>query len=206
MTKRRQVDTGWFKARLRDLRKTQEGLAAHIGIDAPGTSNMLHGKRGMSIDEAALTADYLECDMYKVLKHAGIVLRLLPPPTIPVVGDASTGDLIVPRQDTEAAAIERIEAPPGYEDGSAVIVRGDSFSPRFLNGEALAYRNKPQDPEELLGKEVIVQLRDGRLVLKRLALGSAPGRYSLLSINPTAPVMVDAPIDWVAKVDWHKTL
>ncbi len=102
--------------------------------------------------------------------------------------------------------LEEIDAPPGYQNGCAVIVRGDSFSPRYLDGEVLAYRKDGADLKKLIGAEAICKLVDGRLLLKRLTRSSIPGRYTLLSINPTTPPIPDVELEWAAKIDWHKPL
>lgn len=175
-----------------------------MGLDAPAVSNMLKGKRGMSIDEAAMIAVYLNVDIHNVLTHSGITVVSATSRRIRVVGYVTAGDQMVLKSENDPGdGIEDVEAPPGFF-GSAVIVRGDSFSPRFLDGEILAYRDEPGDPELLLGSEVIAHLTDGRTLLKRLGGGSTPGRYSLISLNPTVPAIVDAPLEWVAKIEWHK--
>lgn len=201
------VNTGWFQDRLRDLGKTQRGLAGALGLDSPAVSNMLRGRRGMSIDEAAAIASYLAVDIHKVFIEAGIPTAQIPSPKIKIFGFVGAGDQVIPiGEDGGNAPLEEIDAPPGYQNGCAVIVRGDSYSPRYLDGEVLAYRRDQADIGRLIGGEVICQLMDGRVLLKRLTRSSIPGRYTLLSLNPTTPPIADVELEWASKIDWHKPL
>lgn len=97
---------------------------------------------------------------------------------------------------------EWIESPLVY-DGLAVVIRGDHYSPRYLDGEVLAYHANAGDPEDVLGEEAFVGLVDGRIMLKRIVAGSRRGRYTLLSLNPRGDTMLDVQVVWAAPIDWH---
>lgn len=94
-----------------------------------------------------------------------------------------------------------VEAPPGIAgpDTVAVQVRGDSMLPVYRDGD-LIYYDVHQSPEELLGRDVVVELEDGRCMLKQLMAGSQAGFWTLLSHN-AAPIL-DAKIVWAARVKW----
>lgn len=201
----RVVNTVWFQNRLKDLGKTQRGLADALGIDSPAVSNLLKGKRGISIDEAAVMTAYLQVDVDTLFTHAGIPMGTAHRPMIKVMGYVGAGDQVIPfDEDGGNPPLEEIEAPPGYTDGCAVIVRGDSYSPRYYDTEILAYRRGGDDFGLLVGGEVICKLMDGRMLLKRMVRSQIPGRYTLLSLNPTAEPIADVEIEWAAKIDWHK--
>lgn len=201
----RVVNKSWFQAKLRELGKTQRDLARALGIDAPAVTQLLNGNRGVSIDEAAVIANYLHLDIQTVLLQCGVPMVQNRGKTIKILGYVGAGDTVVPfEEDGGNPPLEEIEAPPGYQDGCAVIVRGDSYSPRYLDGEILAYRPNQADVGRLIGAEVVCKVIDGRMLLKRLAKGSIPGRYTLLSLSPTSPPILDVELEWAARVDWHK--
>ena len=52
---------------------------------------------------------------------------------------------------------------------------------------------------EDLGRPVVAELEDGRVMLKRLASGSRHGVWSLLSVNPTHQSLIDVPLKWAAR-------
>jgi phage repressor protein C with HTH and peptisase S24 domain len=102
------------------------------------------------------------------------------------------------------AGLDNIEPPPG-EAGNivAVIVRGASMYPSYNDGDIIFYRREDATPEDtFIGRECVVRLTDGRMLLKRVIHGSRRGRYVLVSHN--APEITDVEIDWAAPVRWVK--
>lgn len=118
-----------------------------------------------------------------------------------LAGQVGAGAEIVPVPDDEP--IDRdVELPPGgTPDLNVVIVRGESMYPRYFDGERIYYRPEHRSPDELLGKECVVQLRDGRILVKRLRKGSRKNVYTLESYN--APSMEDVQIEWATPVRWR---
>ena len=96
------------------------------------------------------------------------------------------------------------EAPPGYEQGGAAIVRGDSGRPMFESGDVLFWKHQEPPPREPTKRPVITYLADGRLFVKKLLPGAARGIYHLLSVNPTTPVLSDQKVVSIARVGWIK--
>ena len=133
-------------------------------------------------------------------------LRGEPPanPEIPLRHYVGAGDE-VHLIDTDAE-IDYTPAPPGYEKGSAAIVRGDSMKPTFDPGDMLFFRRREAPPafKDLPQRPVIVQVKNGPLYVKKLLPGTKRGRYHLLSVNPLTPVLQDQPIDSIARIGWIK--
>jgi phage repressor protein C with HTH and peptisase S24 domain len=123
-------------------------------------------------------------------------------PTVPIVGYVGAGSEIFPMDDHEkGAALDEIEAPPGAgQNVVAVIVRGDSMYPAYRDRDRIYYERYDGPPLDLIGRECVVKLGDGRLYIKTLAGGSAPGLVTLLSFNH--PPIVDVVIEWAAPVKW----
>lgn len=143
----------------------------------------------------------IETEDTSTSKHIPILLSVLnisegAVRTIPLAGYVGAGAEIFP-MDT----LGYVDAPPGVAGSKtvAVQVRGDSMLPVYRNGD-LIYYDDHQSPEDLRGRDVVVELEDGRCMVKQLMAGSQPGFWTLLSHN-AAPIL-DAKIVWAARVKW----
>lgn len=66
---------GW---RLGRLRRSQTGLALHLGLDRSAVSRLLCGQRSLGVSEIAPVADYLSVAVSELLEHFGVVAALPP--------------------------------------------------------------------------------------------------------------------------------
>jgi phage repressor protein C with HTH and peptisase S24 domain len=115
-----------------------------------------------------------------------------------LVGRVGAGAEIIPIDQDES---EEIDLPPGASPAAvAVRIEGDSMAPRYFPGEKLFYVRDDVSPSELVGKECVVRLKDGRMLVKILRKGSKPRSFNLESWN--APTMKDQAIEWAAAVRW----
>jgi len=130
-------------------------------------------------------------------------LRGDPPPhvEVPLLHYVGAGDQVYPI-DGNDDAIDYTEAPPGYHHGGAAIVRGDSMRPLFEPGDIVFWRQLERPPNEPTKRAVLVQVKDGPLLLKKILPGTKRGLYYLLSLNPTTPVMNDQPVEAIARIGW----
>lgn len=118
--------------------------------------------------------------------------------TIDVVSYVGAGAEVFPASEP----FDEIEPPPDCPPGAfAVCIRGDSQMPVYEDGDLLVCVPAP-DPNSHLWRRVIVDLEDGRRLLKQLAPGSKKGLFNLLSLN--ASPMNDVPVVQVAKIVWHR--
>ena len=192
-----------YPNKIREIRKrkslTLEQVAELSGLSPSYLSRLEIGDRNISGKIAAKLASALNVEIHELFKgHAK---------TIPVVGYVGAGAQVWPVDDhVQGAGLEEIEVPwPLGEHAVAVIVRGDSMRPAMREGDILIYDNRLEgDLTPLIGSECILALADGRMFVKELAPGSAPGRYTLLSHN--APPMLDQSPQWAAKINliWRK--
>lgn len=98
-------------------------------------------------------------------------------------------------------AIDEIDPPPECPpEAFAVIVRGDSMWPIFEDGDILVC--VAAEPNALLGRRAIVDLEDGRRLVKQLQPGSSPATYNLVSHN--AEPILNATVVRTARIIWHK--
>jgi phage repressor protein C with HTH and peptisase S24 domain len=119
-----------------------------------------------------------------------------------VKGYVGAGAEVMPVDDVPAAdRLDEVEAPFGAPEGVvAVIIRGDSMYPRYMDGERLFYVRDDRPAAEFLGKECIVQVADGACLLKILRRGTRPGTFNLESWN--APLIENKVVEWAAPVRW----
>jgi phage repressor protein C with HTH and peptisase S24 domain len=92
-------------------------------------------------------------------------------------------------------------APPGFV-GTACMVVGDSGVPMFEPGDVLFIAPAEKPSERILGKVMVVKIKDGPEMVKRVMRGSRKGRYDLQSINPGSPSLPDRALDEVAHIRW----
>ena len=161
-----------------------------------------NGDRIPSRDKAKRYAQAFKVRWEWILEGEGSP-RTDAPATIPVVGYVGAGSEINPVDDhMQGSGLDETEAPPGTPISAvSVLVRGDSMYPRYFDGERLFYVRDDRPTEDLIGRECVVQLTDGRLFVKILRRGTRPHHFHLESWN--APIMEDQAVEWAAPVKWR---
>lgn len=82
-------------------------------------------------------------------------------------------------------------------------VRDDSMAPVFRPGQVVLVAARPSPPAGLLGRDALVELGDGRRLLRRLAPAAEAARYDLAAYNaPTLPAVVVEGASLVSGVLW----
>lgn len=126
--------------------------------------------------------------------------------TVKVAGFIGAGAMLHAfADDSDWAGLDEIEAPPGASAQSvAAIIRGDSCLPIYEDGEVLVWSERRYDVDSFLNrpKPLIVQLEDGRKLLKVVTKGRKPGHYTLLS--PNAAPIEDVKVESVSRIDWTR--
>lgn len=190
-----------MKNQIRTIRQ-KAGLTLEQVAKAAGTTNQMIGllERG----QRRLTTEWME-RIAPVLGVSPADLMELPERMVPVVGYVGAGAEIYTIDDhMKGAGMDLISAPPQGATGTmvALVVRGDSMSPAYEDGDIIYYDQVAiGDIAHLIGKRVIIRLRDGRTFIKKLRR-NADGKYWLHSHN--AEPILDPDIEWCAKVIWVK--
>lgn len=125
--------------------------------------------------------------------------------TVPVMHFVGAGDIVHLLDDD--GRIGDTAAPPGFEKGAAVIVRGESMMPIFQPGDVLFFKMREDPPKKDLPlRAVIVQVVDGPLYLKKLLPGTKRGLFHLVSVNPNTKVLLDQQVESIARIGWVKPI
>lgn len=92
---------------------------------------------------------------------------------LPVIGQTGPGGLVV----------DLALAPPPVrladELLGVVLIADDSMAPRFCAGQLALVRADALPASECLGRDAVVELADGRRLLRRLLPGADPARFDL---------------------------
>ena len=116
---------------------------------------------------------------------------------LPLVGYVGAGAEVYAIDD--GGCLDEIEPPPGIgPDAVAVLVRGDSMFPRYMEGDLLIY-DAHVTLQKADGQECVVGLPDGRRFVK-IVRAEKDGMATLESWN--RPPMREVMIEWVAPVMW----
>jgi len=175
------------RQRIREFRirrgLTQAELAEKVGTTAATVSRL-------ETDAMTVSTDWLERLATVLGVHPADLIERPGSGTVSLLGKAGRGGRIAPSEPHEfkldapgdAVAVEVAEAQGPYSMGERLIgerLHGTSA----LNGT---------------GRDCIVALKDGTLMLARLA--GAPPHATLVPFASGAPVVYDAEVDWVAPI------
>lgn len=183
----------WVKQQLDVRGLTQRSLIDVLGLTEAQISHMFTGRRRVLADEAD-----------KIRRFFGYKLPEDAPVTIAVTGRVAAGDHVELFDDyAKGAGMFHIERPDWLPPTgvAAAQIDGTSAEPWALSGDIIFWtRHAMAVNDSDLGRPVIAEMDDGRVVLKRLASGSQPGVWSLLSINPTHPNLMNVRLRWASRV------
>lgn len=187
------MNLNWIREQLAIAGKTQSDLGNAIGLTGVQINKVLQGGRALKSQEAD-----------SIRRFFGFDLPEERPSTIAVIGQVAAGDDVMLVDDYEKGAGMYHIVRPNWLPRSSVAaaeVTGGSAEPWALGGDIVFWkRDGVTVHAEDLGRPVIAALADGRVVLKRLASGSKPGVWNLLSINPSHANIVDATLIWASRV------
>ena len=171
--------------RLKTARKAAGFLTAAEAARAinHGVASYTHHENGTRkfLAEAERYARFFRVDLDWLLTGRGDMRGKRA--SIPVMGVVSAGSSVIPISDPAGdPEIDQLTLP---ERGkiAALIVKGDSMYPRFLDGEALLYDPTPTNPAHLLNCYAVAQTLDGRTMIKKLKPARKNGHYTLWSHN-----------------------
>jgi len=183
----------WLRNQMdaRDL--SQRELANKIGITEQMFTNVMAGRRLFKASEADA-----------IRRFFGYSLPEDTPRGIAVAGRVAAGDNLVLVDDfAKGDGLYQIERPQ-WVAGTGVVaaeIQGQSASPWALPGNIIFWRRHDVTVfQEDLGRPVIAELENGHVMLKKLGASEKKGHWSLYSINPSHPNLLDVKLIWAARV------
>lgn len=187
------MEMAWLREQLELRELTQREVAAAAGMTEQMLSNALNGRRGLRAQE-----------LDAIRRKLGFTLPEDQPSTVAIAGRVAAGDHLDLVDDFEKGDGLYHILRPGWLASHGVVgaeISGSSAEPWALEGDLIFWRRHAMGVlSEDVGRPVVAQLASGRIVLKRLLHGSRPGLWTLMSLNPAHPNLVDVEVEWASRV------
>lgn len=197
------VDRDWIVARLTQIGQSQAALARHLGLGPAAVSLLLSGRRAARANEVPQIAQFLGVSVDTVLDKLGAAAPAAIAPSTPVRAFLLAGDVVARADPARHSGPFTAPRTPDLAEAEAIAVVGSHAAPRYYPGDFIYFsRVNPPPPAALIGRAVVGETADGRLFVKRLAAGSRPDTFTLLSYSPTIDPEIDQTLTWVAPVAW----
>jgi hypothetical protein len=174
------VDAQWFKLQMARAGYSMRAFAAALGVDPSSMHRTLRGVRKATLPEIQRMASLLDRPVGDVLSHLGlkmdglethgpVVLRVARPDgsSAPLVGEVDANGGVVT---FHAKAIQ------GDAAVVALAIRGDAF---LTNWRVLCVPSENAPTPATESSTGIVQLKDGRMLLRKIRPGFTRGRFDL---------------------------
>lgn len=185
--------------------RSLRSVAIEAGVSYDQLKGLMQGKsRSTNVDDGLKVASAFGVSVEDFFSGnlSGV------PASIAVPGQAGAGaEVFLCDDHAKGDGLYHVACPPQLSPHGivAVEVKGDSMEPTYSEGDLLFYSRETADgvPTEAIGKKVIAETTDGRVWVKQLKLGSEPGLFHLLSLNPAGLNMHDVEVQWAAPVRLH---
>ena len=187
---------------------TVKDLAERSGISRDYLNKLKAGNKRLNLDVITRLAKTLRVQPAELIATQRV-------PIIGVVGGGEEvfpiDDLpLIPRavapEDEDYVNCEWVEAPPGMCPVGVVALRvtGDSMKPFMPPGTVVYYAERFEGgaPDHCLSSLCVVQLRDGRTLVKLVRKSHLHGRFDLQSYN--MDTITDVELAWCAPVVFIK--
>jgi len=188
--------TAHLKRRREELGLTQTELAGLAVTSQQQIDRLEKGERRLTRDWAVRLARPLRWSPMQVMfGDAGAN-------AIQLLGEMTPDETVLAYS---PEAIVRIEAPPDDAiDLQAVRVASDAFEPRFFADDLLLVSAAGADLADCIGRECLVELSDGRLMIKRVEAGRSPETVTLRAYRLSNETLVDVSLRWASPIRWIK--
>lgn len=177
--------------RIKELREqnnlTLEDLAFMTGLSESYISRLESGKRNLSVKTMSLLAKALKVEPTELLDVSRAFIDS------DIKGLIAEDQEIVPVLPNDKKHRKLIATvPAAYANNEVVMVVGNSLFPRHSDGDLVIFSWLTSNSSQLIGKECVVTLVNGKTYVKTLNPGSAQNSFHLTSFN--APTMLNAEV------------
>lgn len=173
--------------RLREARatagfKSTAEAARALGMQSATLTHHENGTRGF-VREAARYAKFFKVSLEWLLEGRGEMRPKRGLQSVPLMGIVAAGSSVLPIEDAAGdGLVDEIMLPePGKV--AALLVKGESMYPRFMDGEIILYDPTPRTPGSMLNHYAVVQTLDGRVMIKKLQSSRKLDHWRLWSHN-----------------------
>ncbi len=175
---------------------TQAQLAELTGINQSNIARWESGNQTPSQISAAKVATALGTTTDYLIR--GIATRP-DAQSRPVIGYVGAGEAVYPINGDDSA-LEHTDVPFGTPDHVVGLrIKGDSMRGQFEDADIILYnRETPFLLQDCINRRCVVQLEDGRILVKKLKFGQMEGHFTLLSTN--APAIENVKILWASPI------
>jgi transcriptional regulator with XRE-family HTH domain len=192
-----QMNTEWFRDRLKQQKISQRGLAKLLNIDPAAASLMLRAKRKMTTHEAHQIAQILGVPLNEIMRQAGIEViddvRRVP---ITAYMDEHGSVSLMPAR-THDTVVGPADCPIGTY---AIQVR----SPATIKDGWLVFVNPTQAPAaDNIDKLCSTATAEGKQIVAVVRRGYRRDTHNLI-MWPSMEVLADCNVAWSSPVLWIK--
>ena len=176
----------YLEQRMKELDLNQRSLALSSGCKQDTVRNFMRG-----------VTKNLRSDNYNK-----IMARVRPDKT-DIIGyvEGAMEEITLAKEDSVLESVQRPSGDDIPKNIVAVKVRGAALEPQFEDGWILFYERKSTGvSSDCIEKTCIVKHLDGRMLCKKIRLGSTEGCYHLLSKNPAVQPLFDQKLEWAARI------
>lgn len=165
-------------------------LSLQIGSNRTLVKDLLEKNRDVQVSTLAKLAGALDVPFEELLERR----------RVPIAGHIGAGGVVLFEPFDGETAESYVIRPPGISgDIVALIVRGDSMLPKYQDGDIIYIQKVCEGVlPDYIGSDCAVHTADGATYIKQLDFGSAPGLYTLRSLN--AADMRDVQVVWATPV------
>jgi len=169
-----------IRARREEIGLSQSELARRAGVSQP-VINVLERGGATTSRYLATIARALAVDVADLDPRFASAAAASPTVSIEIVGLVGAG-AGVDWEDDERGNLSPARAPR-FDHALAFRVVGESMLPRFRPGEVLLFSREPQTLDRLADQVAMVQLVDGRRMIKIIRRSGQADRWTLESHN-----------------------
>jgi hypothetical protein len=196
--------------RLEAAFKSDAEFAKSIGLDGSKWSLVLSGKRRAQADEAMRAAEALKIRPADVFAALGIQYASpLSDNILKITASVIDGDIVtIYDEDADDFGSEEIEIPFLAYMGLGILIKTDTLAPRYYRGEVIGAGIDDEDLydydlESATGRDAVVFMPDGAVLLKTIHRVDGIDGCVLTSINPSLPPIIGAHPWGISLVDFR---